>query len=74
MAYIRQSNIPPMSAETVETLGRLAGLILPAEDIAPLAGALTDQLASFALLEGLNLEGVDPIEAFDPRWSEGVAS
>ncbi|MGH2347385.1 MAG: hypothetical protein ACRDG4_19330 [Chloroflexota bacterium] len=74
MAYIRQSNAPPISAETVETLSRLVGLTLPAEDVAPLAAALTDQLASIALLDRLNLEGVDPIEAFDPRWDDEETS
>lgn len=73
MAYIRQSNAPPISVETVETLSRLVGLSLPAEDVAPLAAALTDQLASIALLDRLNLEGVDPIEAFDPRWDDEEA-
>ena len=74
MAYIRQSNAPPISPETVETLAALIGLALPAEDVGPLATALTDQLASAAVLERLNLEGINPIEEFDPRWYEDSTS
>ena len=74
MAYIRQSNAPPISPETVEELASLIGLVLPAEDIGPLATALTNQLASHTLLEGLDLDGINPIEEFDPRWHEDPAS
>ena len=74
MAYIRHSNASPISPETVETLAALIGLVLPAEDIGPLARALTDQLASAAVLEKLNLDGINPIEEFDPRWDEDTAS
>jgi hypothetical protein len=31
-------------------------------------------LASYALLEGLNLEGINPVEEFDPRWPEDTDS
>jgi hypothetical protein len=74
MSYIRQSTATPISPETVEKWAALIGLTLPVEDIAPLALALTDQLASYALLEALNLEGINPVEEFDPRWSEDTAS
>jgi hypothetical protein len=74
MSYIRQSNATPISPETVEVLAALVGLVLPAEDLVPLAAALTDQLASYTLLEGLNLENINPVEGFDPRWPEDTAS
>ncbi len=74
MSYIRQSNATPITSETVETLAALVGLVLPPEDVNPLAAALTNQLASYALLEGLNLEGINPVEEFDPRWPEDTAS
>ena len=68
MAYIRRTKAPQISPEMVEALGRLLDLSLPAEDIAPLAVALTDQLASIELLEQLDLTNVNPVLEFDPRW------
>jgi Asp-tRNA(Asn)/Glu-tRNA(Gln) amidotransferase C subunit len=73
MPYIRRSGAEPISTDTVKQLGHLAGLDIPAEDLDELAEALTNQLASVALLDQVDLSGVDPILEFDPRWPEGSA-
>jgi len=70
MAYIRPTNAPRMSSDTVVLLAQAVGLTLPPEDVAPLAIALSDQLASMALLDQLDLTNVQPILDFDPRWRE----
>ena len=74
MPYIRHSAAIQISPDTVETLGRIAGLTLPPEDLGPLAEAFADHLASIALLDDLDLTGVDPVLDFDPRWHERDAS
>jgi hypothetical protein len=51
-------------------LGGLAGLDIPDEDLGTLAEELKNQLASMAVLDRLDLAGVDPILEFDPRWPE----
>ena len=74
MAYIRQTGARPLSPETVQALAEAVGLALPPEDIDPLVIALTDQLASIAQLDQLDLTNVDPAVRFDPRWGDGDAS
>ncbi|MDQ6949928.1 MAG: hypothetical protein M3256_27685 [Actinomycetota bacterium] len=68
MSYIRASDAAVVSLETVELLARLAGFAVPPEDIAPLAAALSDQLASIELLDRMDLTDVNPALEFDPRW------
>ena len=70
MPYLRRSEAQPLTPHTVELLARLVGLTIPPDDAAPLARALTDQLASVALLERLDLAQVDPVLDFDPRWHD----
>jgi hypothetical protein len=70
MAYTRHSDATPISAETVQMLAGVMGLTIPAEDLDALATSLTNQLASIALLDGLDLGEVDPLPAFDPRWHD----
>jgi hypothetical protein len=70
VAYIRQSDATPISVETLQTLANLVGMSIPAEDLKELAQALTNQLASIALWERLDLTDVDPLPAFDPRWHD----
>ncbi|HXT35799.1 MAG TPA: hypothetical protein VN837_09505 [Chloroflexota bacterium] len=73
MAYIRAANAPRISPDTVVILAQAVGLTLPPEDVAPLAVALSDHLASMALLDQLDLTNVQPILEFDPRWPEEPA-
>lgn len=70
MPYIRRSDAERLSPETIDVLARAAGLIVPPEDREALAEALTDQLASIAAIERLDLSRVDPILRFDPRWPD----
>ncbi|HVA91016.1 MAG TPA: hypothetical protein VNL71_14375 [Chloroflexota bacterium] len=73
MAYIRDTNALRISPDTVVALAQAVGLSLPPEDVAPLAAALSDQLASIALLDQLDLTNVNPVLEFDPRWPENSA-
>jgi hypothetical protein len=73
MAYIQPSGVAPLSVEQVQELARLAGLQVPSEDLAPLATAMANQIASIALLDQLDLAQVNPILEFDPRWPETEA-
>jgi Asp-tRNA(Asn)/Glu-tRNA(Gln) amidotransferase C subunit len=59
---------PEITTEVVETLARVAGFEVPAEDHALLAAVLQNQLASVRRLEELDLGDVEPIVSFDPRW------
>ena len=74
MPYLRRTEARRVEPEMVEMLGRLVGLTIPPEDVAPLAAALSDQLASIAFLDQLDLAGVDPVVDFDPRWHDKGAS
>ena len=55
--------------DVVRTLGRVAGITIPDEDVAPLVGALRNHLAGMEALEALDLDEADPIVTFDPRWT-----
>ena len=73
MPYMRHSEAQQISPDELQMLARLVGLTIPPEDIEPLGRALADQLASIALLERLDLAGVDPVLTFDPRWGDHTA-
>ena len=73
MPYLRNTAAVPITLDTLQMLARLVGLTIPPEDIEPLGRALADQLASIALLERLDLAGVDPVLDFDPRWGDHTA-
>jgi Asp-tRNA(Asn)/Glu-tRNA(Gln) amidotransferase C subunit len=71
MTYLQpRASAAPISPEVVALLARLAGLMLPPEDIEPLATALRSQLASIEALDELDLTDVNPILEFDPRWPD----
>jgi hypothetical protein len=70
MPYVRRSGAERLSTGTLEALARAAGLTVPEEDREELAEALTDQLASLAAIERLDLSHVDPILQLDPRWPD----
>jgi hypothetical protein len=70
MAYIRPSNTPPPSTQTVEALARLFGLAVPAGDLEEVALALRDQLAAVEQLDKLDLTDASPCFAFDPHWHD----
>ena len=70
MPDIRSSGARPISPDVVQTMANLAGLSIPADDLPALAAALTDQLASIAALNRLDLANVNPAAAYDPRWHD----
>lgn len=66
---------PAMSGETIDTqtirtLGLLAGLDFPEEDLKPLAIAMQRHLASIAALEELDLADIEPPLTFKAAWDE----
>jgi Asp-tRNA(Asn)/Glu-tRNA(Gln) amidotransferase C subunit len=52
----------------VRTLAKMAGISVPDEDVEPLVGALRNHLKGMEQLDGLDLDEIDPIVVFDPRW------
>lgn len=60
---------PGADAETIHALARAAGIEIPAADVALLSGAFANQLRAFAALESADVEEVEPILPFDPRWT-----
>ncbi|HZS92943.1 MAG TPA: hypothetical protein VFE42_36325 [Chloroflexota bacterium] len=70
MPYVRRSDGRRVSPEEVQLMGMLVGLTIPPEDLAALADELSDQLASVYQLAALDLESVDPVLSFDPRWPD----
>jgi hypothetical protein len=58
----------PVDGELIKRLAAFAGLIVPDEDIALLAGAAQNQITAAELLRALELDNIEPIVSFDPRW------
>jgi len=69
MAYIRPAGVRRLNPNLLVLLAQSIDLALPPEDIAPLTSALSDQFASAASLDRLNLSEVHPALDFDPSWS-----
>ena len=70
MSYLRTGDGNELSPEILEVLAQLARMPLPPEDVALLAGALRNQLASIELIDRLDLTDVQPALRFDPRWDD----
>jgi Asp-tRNA(Asn)/Glu-tRNA(Gln) amidotransferase C subunit len=60
---------PGAEAETIHALARAAGIEIPAEDVTMLSGAFANQLQAIAALEDVDVDGVEPMLPFDPRWT-----
>ena len=58
-----------VDADVVRTLARVAGIVLPEEDVQPLIGALKNHFEGMEALDELDIDEADPIVTFDPRWS-----
>jgi len=59
-----------IDAETIRTLARLMGIVVPEEDVDSLAAALADQLAaSRRILERYGDRGIESPLVFDARWT-----
>jgi hypothetical protein len=56
--------------DTVRTLGRVAGIEIPDEDIFPLAALLTQHLASIDELPTMDILDVEPPLIFRATWDE----
>lgn len=60
---------PGTDVETIHALARAAGIEIPAADVTMLSGAFANQLQAIAALELVDVEDVEPILPFDPRWT-----
>jgi hypothetical protein len=60
--------LQPVDEELIKRIAAFAGLVVPDEDLALLAGATQNQLSAAAVLRALELDDVEPIVSFDPRW------
>jgi hypothetical protein len=60
----------PVSCEDVERLARWAGAHIPAEDVAPLAEALSAHLDFVEPLLRADLSAAQPPLTLDPRWRD----
>jgi hypothetical protein len=60
----------PISPDTIRTLGRVAGVDIPEEDLALLVGALTTHLASVNALPTMDVTDVEPPLIFRATWDE----
>jgi Asp-tRNA(Asn)/Glu-tRNA(Gln) amidotransferase C subunit len=58
----------PADKETIGAVARVAGIKIPEADLPSLAGAFANQLQAIAALEELDVDEVEPIVSFDPRW------
>jgi hypothetical protein len=70
VSYLSAGGGHELSPETLELIAQLAGITLPPEDIAALAGALRNQLAAIELIDRLDLSDGQPALGFDPRWDD----
>jgi hypothetical protein len=57
-----------IDTELVQRAATFAGLAVPDGDLALLLAAAQNQLASAEHLRTLELDDVEPIVTFDPRW------
>lgn len=53
---------------SLHVLARLAGLDVPPEDIQPLLAALRSLLAAADEIAAAEIDFLEPIAGFDPRW------
>ena len=56
--------------DTVRTLGRVAGIDIPEEDVAPLVTALTQHFAAIEALPVMDVTDVEPPLVFRAIWDE----
>ena len=57
-----------VDANVIRTLGKVAGIDIPDEDVEPLIGAYRNHLAGMAVLDQLELDEHDPLVTFDATW------
>ncbi len=57
-----------VDANVIRTLGKVAGIDIPDEDIEPLIAAYRNHLAGMAVLDQLELDEHDPLVTFDATW------
>jgi hypothetical protein len=58
----------PIDQQLIKHVAALTGLVVPDEDLDLLAGAAQNQLTAAEMLRALELDDLEPIVSFDPRW------
>jgi hypothetical protein len=59
-----------IDSDTIRTLGRVAGIEIPDEDLAPLVALLTQHLASIDELPCMEITDVEPPLVFRATWDD----
>jgi hypothetical protein len=70
VSYLTPRSSEPLSFDLLFALAEAVKLSLPAEDLAPVAASLADQLAAMDVLDQLDLGDINPCLEFDPRWHD----
>jgi Asp-tRNA(Asn)/Glu-tRNA(Gln) amidotransferase C subunit len=60
--------VDTVDPQLVEELARAARIEVPAEDRELLTTMLQNQLDAIRLVQQVDVDGVEPIVSFDPRW------
>jgi Asp-tRNA(Asn)/Glu-tRNA(Gln) amidotransferase C subunit len=59
-----------LDSDTIRVLAKVAGIEIPDEDLAPLAAALKQHLASIDALPTMDITDVEPPLVFRVMWDE----
>ena len=70
MSYLTPRSSEPLSFDLLFALAEACHISIPAEDLAPVAASLADQLAAIDVLDQVDLGDVNPCVEFDPRWHD----
>ena len=57
-----------VTPEVIRQLARVAGIVVPDEDVQPLVGAFKNHLTGMQELDRLDFDEFDPIETLDSSW------
>ena len=59
-----------LDPEAIRVLARVAGIVVPEEDVLPLAAAFQQHLASIDALPTMDISDVEPPLVFRVMWDE----
>ena len=59
-----------LDPEAIRVLAKVAGLVVPEEDVLPLAAAFQQHLASIDALPTMDISDVEPPLVFQVMWDE----
>ena len=70
MSYLTPRSSEPVSFDLLFALAEACRISIPAEDRAPVATSLADQLSAMEVLDQVDLGDINPCIEFDPRWHD----